>query len=44
MTNRLGSREVDVVLRDGSTVHLSPAKPSDAPAVKLRLLCAVKWR
>jgi RimJ/RimL family protein N-acetyltransferase len=37
MTNRLGSREVDVVLRDGSTVHVRPAKPSDAPAVKLLL-------
>jgi RimJ/RimL family protein N-acetyltransferase len=37
MTTKLGSREVDVVLRDGSTVHVCPAKPSDAPAVR-RLL------
>jgi RimJ/RimL family protein N-acetyltransferase len=37
MTTKPGAREVDVVLRDGSTVHLRPAKPSDAPAVR-RLL------
>jgi hypothetical protein len=37
MTNHLGSREVDVLLRDGSTVHVCPAKPSDAPAVRLLL-------
>ena len=37
MTNHPGSREVDVLLRDGSTVHVCPAKPSDAPAVKLLL-------
>jgi RimJ/RimL family protein N-acetyltransferase len=37
MTNHLGSREVDVLLRDGSTVHVCPAKPSDAPAVELLL-------
>ena len=37
MTTRLGYREVDVVLRDGSTVHVCPAKPSDEPAVKLLL-------
>src|SRR5512132_1948351 len=27
-------RENDVVLRDGSTVHLRPARPGDAPAMK----------
>jgi RimJ/RimL family protein N-acetyltransferase len=32
-----GSREVDVVLRDGSIVHVCPAKPADAPAVTLLL-------
>ena len=37
MSNHLGSREVDVLLRDGSSVHVCPAKPSDAPAVKLLL-------
>jgi acetate---CoA ligase (ADP-forming) len=37
MTNHSGSREVDVMLRDGSTVHVCPAKLSDAPAVKLLL-------
>jgi RimJ/RimL family protein N-acetyltransferase len=37
MTNHPGSREADVLLRDGSTVHVCPAKPSDAPAVKLLL-------
>jgi acetate---CoA ligase (ADP-forming) len=37
MTTHPGSREVDVVLRDGSTVHVGPAKPSDAPAVTLLL-------
>jgi RimJ/RimL family protein N-acetyltransferase len=37
MTTRVGSREVDVVPRDGSTVHVCPAKPSDAPAVELLL-------
>jgi RimJ/RimL family protein N-acetyltransferase len=37
MTTHPGSREVDVVLRDGSTVHVCPAKPSDAPAVTLLL-------
>ena len=31
------ARETDVVLRDGSTVHVSPAKPADAPAVRLLL-------
>jgi RimJ/RimL family protein N-acetyltransferase len=37
MTTHLGSREIDVVLRDGSIVHVSPAKPADAPAVRLLL-------
>ena len=37
MTNHPGSREIDVLLRDGSTVHVCPATPSDAPAVKLLL-------
>jgi RimJ/RimL family protein N-acetyltransferase len=32
-----GSPEVDVVLRDGSIVHVSPAKPADAPAMTLLL-------
>jgi hypothetical protein len=30
-------RETDVVLRGGSTVHVFPAKPADAPAVRLLL-------
>jgi RimJ/RimL family protein N-acetyltransferase len=30
-------RETEVVLRDGSTVHVCPAKPADAPAVRLLL-------
>jgi RimJ/RimL family protein N-acetyltransferase len=33
MTTRPGSREGEVVLRDGSTVHLCPVTPRDAPAV-----------
>jgi RimJ/RimL family protein N-acetyltransferase len=37
MATDLGRREVDVVLRDGSIVHVWPAKPSDAPAVTLLL-------
>jgi RimJ/RimL family protein N-acetyltransferase len=37
MTTHPGSRERDVVLRDGSIVHVSPAKPADAPAVRLLL-------
>ena len=28
------SREADVVLRDGSTVHIRPVRPSDEPAVR----------
>ena len=32
-----GAPEVDVVLRDGSIVHVCPAKPADAPAVTLLL-------
>jgi RimJ/RimL family protein N-acetyltransferase len=31
------ARETDVVLRDGSTVHVSPAKPADASAVRVLL-------
>jgi RimJ/RimL family protein N-acetyltransferase len=37
MTTCPGSQESDVVLRDGSTVHVCPAKPADAPAVRLLL-------
>jgi RimJ/RimL family protein N-acetyltransferase len=37
MTTHPGSRELDVVLRDGSIVHVSPAKPADAPAVRVLL-------
>ena len=34
MTAYPAHREADVVLRDGSTVHVRPARPSDAPAVE----------
>ncbi len=37
MTTHPGSRELEVVLRDGSTVHVCPAKPADEPAVRLLL-------
>jgi RimJ/RimL family protein N-acetyltransferase len=37
MTTHPGDRELDVVLRDGSTAHVCPAKPADAPAVRLLL-------
>jgi RimJ/RimL family protein N-acetyltransferase len=37
MTTHPGSLGADVVLRDGSTVHVRPARPSDALAVKLML-------
>ena len=37
MTTYPGHREADVVLRDGSTVHVRPARPADAPEVE-RLL------
>jgi RimJ/RimL family protein N-acetyltransferase len=37
MTTHAGAREVDVVLQDGSTVHVCAAKPPDALAVKLLL-------
>jgi RimJ/RimL family protein N-acetyltransferase len=37
MTTKPLCREVDLVLRDGSTVDVCPARPSDAPAVR-RLL------
>ena len=37
MATHLGDRELDVVLRDGSTAHVCPAKPADAPAVRLLL-------
>jgi RimJ/RimL family protein N-acetyltransferase len=37
MTIHWGDRELNVVLRDGSTVHVCPAKPADAPAVRLLL-------
>ena len=29
-----GRREVDVALRDGSTVHVRPVRATDAPAVR----------
>jgi hypothetical protein len=32
MTTHPGDRELDVVLRDGTTAHLCPATPADAPA------------
>jgi hypothetical protein len=41
MTTNPGSRQVDVVLRDGSTVHVCPAKPADAPAALLCQLAEV---
>jgi acetate---CoA ligase (ADP-forming) len=37
MTAYPGHREADVVLRDGSTVHVRPARPTDAPEIE-RLL------
>jgi RimJ/RimL family protein N-acetyltransferase len=37
MATHPGSPEVDVVLRDGSIIHMCPAKPADAPAVTLLL-------
>jgi RimJ/RimL family protein N-acetyltransferase len=37
MATHPGDRELKVVLRDGSTVHVCPAKPADAPAVRLLL-------
>ena len=37
MTIHPSSREVDVVLLDGSIVHVCPVNPSDAPAVTLLL-------
>ena len=37
MTIHWGDRELNVVLRDGSTVHVCPAKPADGPAVRLLL-------
>jgi RimJ/RimL family protein N-acetyltransferase len=37
MTIHWGDRELNVVLRDGSTVHVCPVKPADAPAVGLLL-------
>ena len=30
---QLGDRESDVVLRDGSTVHVRPVRPDDAPGI-----------
>ena len=36
-TTHPGSQERNVVLRDGSIVHVSPAKPADVPAVRLLL-------
>jgi acetyl coenzyme A synthetase (ADP forming)-like protein len=33
MTTYPGHREADVVLRDGSTVHVRPARPADAPEI-----------
>jgi acetyl coenzyme A synthetase (ADP forming)-like protein len=37
MTAYPGHREADVVLRDGSTVHVRPARAADAPAVEQML-------
>jgi RimJ/RimL family protein N-acetyltransferase len=37
MTTHSGDRELDVVLRDGTTAHLCPATPVDAPAMRLLL-------
>ena len=37
MTTYPGHREADVVLRDGSTVHVRPARRTDAPAVEQML-------
>jgi RimJ/RimL family protein N-acetyltransferase len=37
MTTHPGHRELDVVLRDGSTAHVCSAKPANAPAVRLLL-------
>jgi RimJ/RimL family protein N-acetyltransferase len=37
MTTYPGGRELNVVLRDGSTVHVCPAKRADASAVRLLL-------
>jgi hypothetical protein len=36
-------READVVVRDGSAVHVRPARPADAPAVE-RLLTGLSDR
>jgi acetate---CoA ligase (ADP-forming) len=36
-------READVVLRDGSTVHVRPARPADAPAVEGLLKGLSEW-
>jgi acetate---CoA ligase (ADP-forming) len=38
MTTYPGHREADVVLRDGSTVHVRPARRTDAPEVEQLLL------
>jgi RimJ/RimL family protein N-acetyltransferase len=38
VTTHPDDREVDLMLRDGSTVRVRPAKPSDAPAVGLLLM------
>jgi acetate---CoA ligase (ADP-forming) len=38
MSTYPGHREADVVLRDGSTVHVRPARPADAPAVEQLLV------
>ena len=43
MTTQLSNQEVDVVLRDGSTVHVHPARAADAPAVR-RLLTGLSDR
>jgi RimJ/RimL family protein N-acetyltransferase len=43
MTTYPRHREADVVLRDGSTVHVRPARPADAAAVK-QLLTGLSLR
>ena len=43
MTAYPGHREADVVLRDGSTVHVRPVRASDAPAVERLLRGLSDW-
>ncbi len=34
MSSYPADRDADVVLRDGSTIHLRPVRPEDEPAVR----------